>query len=168
MQGTRMKTEYTILSKNTLSQFPFQQTPERIVPVEPDLLLEMTFSPKLFIIDDISPKVEAFVKHGVEWLDARVDCSPSQPGDDNINVYENFRMPYISQTYRLTNEDKQFGKLNWLDLEKVELDFSRLADVPLAERLLFKLEEDFSIVIIHNSIIDALKPIISDVWVRDV
>lgn len=163
-----MKNEYTILSKNTFVSFPFQQTPERIVPSEPDLLLEITFSPKLFIINDISPKVEALITHGVEWLDARIDCSPSQPGPDQIKVYDNFRMPYIHQTYRLTNEEKQYGKLNWLDLNKVELDFSQLINVPLEERLLFKLEEDFGYIFIHNTIIEALKPSIKDVWVRDV
>jgi len=164
-----MKTEYQILSKQVFNSFPFQQSAKPIVPVEPDLLLEMTFTPKLFIIDDISPKVEALVKHGVEWLDARVDCSPSQPEDDDIKVYENYRMPYIHQTYRLTNEEKQFGKLNWLDLDKVELDFTCLESVPLAERLIFKLEEDFGVVVIHNSVIDVLKAArVKDVWVRDV
>ena len=164
-----MKNEYHLLSKTQLVHFPFQQSAKPIVPVEPDLLLEMTFSPKLFIIDDISPKVEALVKHGVEWLDARVDCSPSQPEDDDIKVYENYRMPYIHQTYRLTNEEKQFGKLNWLDLDKVELDFTRLESIPLEERLIFKLEEDFGVVIIHNSVIDVLKAArVKDVWVRDV
>ncbi|QUM80177.1 hypothetical protein HWV01_07715 [Moritella sp. 5] len=164
-----MKNEYHLLSKTQFAHFPFQQSAKPIVPVEPDLLLEMTFSPKLFIIDDISPKVEALVKHGVEWLDARVDCSPSQPEDDDIKVHENYRMPYIHQTYSLTNEEKQFGKLNWLDLDKVELDFTRLESVPLAERLIFKLEEDFGVVVIHNSVIDVLKAArVKDVWVRDV
>ena len=77
-------------------------------------------------------------------------------------------MPYIHKTYRLTDEEKQFGQLNWLDLNNITLDFSRLAEVPLAERLLFKLEEDFGVVIIHNSIIDILKSAVVDVWVRDV
>ncbi|WP_299020135.1 hypothetical protein [uncultured Photobacterium sp.] len=163
-----MKSEYSILSKRVFDQFPFQQTPQRIVPSEPDLLLEMTFSPKLFIIDDVASKVEALVKHGVEWLDARVDCSPSQPEDDQIKVYENFRMPYIHQTYRLTNEQKQYGKLNWLNLDEVELDFSILENVPLDERLMFKLEEDFGYVFIHNSVIELLKNNVKDVWVRDV
>ncbi|WP_299022724.1 hypothetical protein, partial [uncultured Photobacterium sp.] len=152
-----MKNEYYILSKNVFEQFPFQQTPQRIVPSEPDLLLEMTFSPKLFIIDDVASKVEALVKHGVEWLDARVDCSLSQPEDDQIKVYENLRMPYIHQTYRLTNEQKQHGKLNWLNLDEVELDFTILENVPLEERLMFKLEEDFGYVFIHNSVIELLK-----------
>lgn len=161
-----MKNEYTILSKNIFDQFPFQQTELKIT--EPDLLLEMTFSPKLFILNDISPKIEALIVNGVEWLDARVDYSPSQPSEDNMKIYENFRMPYIHKTYRLTDEEKQFGQLNWLDLNNITLDFSRLAEVPLAERLLFKLEEDFGVVIIHNSIIDILKSAVVDVWVRDV
>jgi hypothetical protein len=79
-----MKKEYKILSKKILIDFPFQQSTKPIVPVEPDLLLEMTFSPKLFIISDIAPEVEKLVVHGVEWLDARVDCSPTQPSDDEI------------------------------------------------------------------------------------
>ncbi|TNY65375.1 hypothetical protein CGK67_02745, partial [Vibrio parahaemolyticus] len=53
-----MKEDYIILTKQNLTNFPFQQTPKPIVPVEPDLLLEMTFSPKLFIISDIASKVE--------------------------------------------------------------------------------------------------------------
>ncbi len=64
-------TNYIVLSKQSLTDFPFQQSPKPIVPVEPDLLLEMTFSPKLFIISDIASKVEELVVHGVEWLDAR-------------------------------------------------------------------------------------------------
>ncbi|MUK28840.1 hypothetical protein GNP44_01850 [Aliivibrio fischeri] len=163
-----MNNEYHILSKSVFSQFLFQQTPKPIVPVGPDLLLEMTFSPKLFIINDISEKVENLVQHGVEWLDARVDCSPSQPTDEQIKVFENFRMPYIHQTYRLTNEEKQYGKLNWLDLNSVDLDFSRLDNVPLEERLLFKLEEDFGYVFIHESVIELLKKHVKDVWIRDV
>ncbi|MGF1902788.1 hypothetical protein [Aliivibrio sifiae] len=159
---------YSILSKRKSSCFPFQQTPKPIVPVEPDLLLEMTFSPKLFIIGDIADKVEKLVQHGVEWLDARVDCSPSQPTDDQIKVFENFRMPYIHQTYRLTNEEKQYGKLNWLDLNSVDLDFSRLDNIPLEERLIFKLEEDFGYVFIHESVIELLKKHVKDVWIRDV
>ncbi len=51
-----MKNQYSVLSKQNLTEFPFQQTPKSIVPVEPDLLLEMTFSPKLFIIGDIASK----------------------------------------------------------------------------------------------------------------
>ncbi|WP_072054263.1 hypothetical protein [Aliivibrio fischeri] len=163
-----MNNEYHILSKSVFSHFPFQQTPKPIVPVEPDLLLEMTFSPKLFIINDIAEKVENLVQHGVEWLDARVDCSPSQPTDEQIKVFENFRMPYIHQTYRLTNEEKQYGKLNWLDLNSVDLDFSRLNNIPLEERLIFKLEEDFGYVFIHENVIELLKKHVKDVWVRDV
>lgn len=163
-----MYVNYFILSKKKLKTFPFQQTPKPIVPVEPDLLLEMTFSPKLFIINDIADKVENLVQHGVEWLDARVDCSPSQPTDEQIKVFENFRMPYIHQTYRLTNEEKQYGKLNWLDLNSVDLDFSRLNNIPLEERLIFKLEEDFGYVFIHENVIELLKKHVKDVWVRDV
>ncbi|OBT16683.1 hypothetical protein A9266_19030 [Vibrio tasmaniensis] len=160
--------EYKILSKLTLSNFPFQQSSKPIVPVEPDLLLEMTFSPKLFIISDIASKAEQLVVHGVEWLDARVDCSPSQPSDDQIKVYEDYRMPYIHQTYKLTNQEKQFGQLNWIDAENTEFDFSKLESIPLEKRLIFKLEEDYGLVFIHQSVIDLLKQHVNDVWVRDV
>lgn len=163
-----MKEQYNILSKQNSLLFPFQQTPSPTVPVEPDLLLEMTFSPKLFLIDDIASKVERLVQHGVEWLDARVDCSPSQPSDEQLKVYDNYRMPYIHQTYKLTDQEKQFGKLNWLDINATEFDFSSLESVPLEERLLFKLEEDFGIVFIHQSVIELLKEHVKDVWVRDV
>ncbi|MFS1859526.1 hypothetical protein [Vibrio lentus] len=163
-----MKNQYSVLSKQNLTEFPFQQTPKPIVPVEPDLLLEMTFSPKLFVIGDIASKVEQLVVHGVEWLDARVDCSPSQPSDDQIKVYEDYRMPYIRQTYKLTNQEKQFGKLNWLDAENTEFDFSRLESIPLEERLIFKLEEDYGLVFIHQSVIDLLNQHVNDVWIRDV
>ncbi|MEZ8632440.1 hypothetical protein AB6D56_17965 [Vibrio lentus] len=163
-----MKNQYSVLSKQNLTEFPFQQTPKPIVPVEPDLLLEMTFSPKLFVIGDIASKVEQLVVHGVEWLDARVDCSPSQPSDDQIKVYEDYRMPYIRQTYKLTNQEKQFGKLSWLDAENTEFDFSRLESIPLEERLIFKLEEDYGLVFIHQSVIDLLNQHVNDVWIRDV
>ncbi|WP_122047578.1 hypothetical protein [Vibrio atlanticus] len=163
-----MKDEYQVLTKQQLISFPFQQTPKPIVPVEPDLLLEMTFSPKLFIIGDIASKVEQLVVHGVDWLDARVDCSPSQPSDDQIKVYEDYRMPYIHKTYRLTDQEKQFGKLNWIDAENTEFDFSRLESIPLEERLIFKLEEDYGLVFIHQSVIDLLKQYVNDVWIRDV
>ncbi|MFS1947782.1 hypothetical protein BCU64_011035 [Vibrio lentus] len=128
----------------------------------------MTFSPKLFVIGDIASKVEQLVVHGVEWLDARVDCSPSQPSDDQIKVYEDYRMPYIHQTYKLTNQEKQFGKLNWIDAENTEFDFSKFENIPLEERLIFKLEEDYGLVFIHQSVIDLLKQHVNDVWVRDV
>ncbi len=157
-----------LLTKQSGIDFPFKATPAPIVPVEPDLLLEMTFSPKLFIISDIASKVEKLVVHGVEWLDARVDCSPSQPSDDQIQVYENFRMPYIHQTYRLTNQEKQYGKLNWLDIDSADFQWDLLASIPLAERLIFKLEEDYGIIFIHESVIELLKPLVKDVWVRDV
>ncbi len=163
-----MTQDYIILTKQSLTNFPFQQSPKPIVPVEPDLLLEMTFSPKLFIISDIASKVEKLVVHGVEWLDARVDCSPSQPSDDEIKVYEDYRMPYIHQTYKLTDKEKQYGKLNWLDIESTEFDFSKLENTPLEERLIFKLEEDYGLVFIHQSVIDLLKQHVNDVWVRDV
>ncbi|OBS95866.1 hypothetical protein BCT93_24835 [Vibrio lentus] len=163
-----MKNQYSVLSKQNLTEFPFQQTPKPIVPVEPDLLLEMTFSPKLFVIGDIASKVEQLVVHGVEWLDARVDCSPSQPSDDQIKVYEDYRMPYIHQAYKLTNQEKQFGQLNWIDAENTEFDFSKLESIPLEERLIFKLEEDYGLVFIHQSVIDLLKQHVNDVWVRDV
>ncbi|MDE3899216.1 MULTISPECIES: hypothetical protein [Vibrio] len=163
-----MKSEYFILEKNRLKEFPLQETPRPIVPVEPDLLLEMTFSPKLFIISDIASKVEQLVQHGVDWLDARVDCSPSQPSDDQIKVYEDYRMPYIHQTYRLTDKEKQHGKLNWLDVNSTDFDFSKIENIPLEERLIFKLEEDFGLVFIHQSVIDLLKKHVKDVWVRDV
>ncbi len=163
-----MTNQYYILSKRILEQFPFQQTPKRMLQAEPDLLLEMTFSPKLFIIDDIASKVEALVQHGVEWLDARVDCSPSQPADDQIQVYENFRMPYIHQTYRLTNQEKQYGKLNWLDIDSADFQWDTLESIPLEERLIFKLEEDYGIILIHESVIELLKSLVKDVWVRDV
>ncbi|PTP40646.1 hypothetical protein [Vibrio splendidus] len=163
-----MNDEYQVLTKRSLANFQLQQSPKPIVPVEPDLLLEMTFSPKLFIIDDIAEKVEQLVVHGVEWLDARVDCSPSQPSDDQIKVYEYYRMPYIHQTYKLTNQEKQFGQLNWIDVENTEFDFSKLESIPLEERLIFKLEEDYGLVFIHQSVIDLLKQHVKDVWVRDV
>ncbi|WP_425666557.1 hypothetical protein ACPUEJ_05010 [Vibrio tubiashii] len=163
-----MENEYVLLTKQREIDFPFKATPAPIVPVEPDLLLEMTFSPKLFIIGDIASKVEQLVKHGVEWLDACVDCSPSQPSDDQIKVYEDYRMPYIHQTYKLTDKEKQYGKLNWLDVDSTEFDFSKLEHVPLEERLIFKLEEDYGLVFIHESVIELLKKHVKDVWVREV
>ncbi|GAA5648260.1 hypothetical protein [Vibrio proteolyticus] len=163
-----MKDQYILLSKQNFTIFPFQQTPTPIVPVEPDLLLEMTFSPKLFIISDIASQIEQLVQHGVEWLDARVDCSPSQPSDDQIKVYEDYRMPYIHQTYKLTDHEKQYGKLNWIDVESTEFDFSKLESIPLEQRLIFKLEEDYGLIFIHQSVIDLLKKHVKDVWVRDV
>ena len=160
--------DYALLSRQSLAEFAFQPTPKSTVTLEPDLLLEITFSPKLFIVNDIAERIAERVQHGVEWLDARVDCSPSQPSKDQIKVFENFRMPYIHQTYRLTNEEKQYGKLNWLDLETAKLDFSRLEGVPLEERLIFKLEEDFGYLFIHNSVVALLKKHVKTVWVRDV
>ena len=160
--------EYHILSKGSLNSFEFKQTPEPIVPVAPDLLLEMTFSPKLFMAADIAEKVEQLVRHGVEWLDARVDCSPSQPTDEQIKVYGNYRMPYIHQAYRLTDQEKQYGKLNWIGADSTEFDVSRLKHIPLEERLIFKLEEDHGLVFLHQSVIDLLKKYVKDVWVRDV
>ncbi|MCM0147287.1 hypothetical protein KCN56_01715 [Photobacterium galatheae] len=160
--------EYIVLSKVSFNNFPFQKTPTPMVPVEPDLLLELTFSPKLYIMRDIAQKVEQLVKHGIEWLDARVDCSPSQPTDAQIKVYENYRMPYIHQTYKLTDKEKQYGKLNWIDIDATEFDFSKLESIPLEERLIFKLEEDYGLVFIHQSVIDLLKQHVKEVWVRDV
>ena len=68
----------------------------------------------------------------------------------------------------MTDKEKQYGKLNWLDIESTEFDFSKLDNVPLEERLIFKLEEDFGLVFIHQSVIDLLKKDVKDVWVRDV
>ncbi|MFG0449892.1 hypothetical protein [Shewanella sp. yb_14] len=163
-----MKDEYSILTKQNMDTFPFQQTPAPVGAAAPDLLLEMTFSPKLFIIGDIASKLEPLVQHGVEWLDARVDNSPSQPSDEQLEVYDNYRMPYIQQTYRLTDKEKQFGKLNWLDTDSTEFDFSRLENIPVEQRLIFKLEEDFGLVFIHQSVIDLLKKHVKTVWVRDI
>ncbi len=77
-------------------------------------------------------------------------------------------MSYIHQTYKLTDKEKQYGKLNWLDIESTEFDFFKLENIPLEERLIFKLEEDFGLVFIHQSVIDLLKKDVKDVWVRDV
>ncbi|MGU3844073.1 hypothetical protein ACVZHT_20995, partial [Vibrio diabolicus] len=71
-------------------------------------------------------------------------------------------------TYKLTDKEKQNGKLNWLDIESTEFDFSKLENIPLEERLIFKLEEDFGLVFIHQSVIDLLKKDVKDVWLRDV
>ncbi|GAB7223125.1 hypothetical protein VoSk93_23410 [Vibrio owensii] len=49
-----MKKQYKILSKKSLSDFPFQQS---LKPIVSDLILEMTFSPKLFIISDIVSEI---------------------------------------------------------------------------------------------------------------
>ncbi|ELV8639871.1 hypothetical protein QNE20_003848, partial [Vibrio vulnificus] len=69
---------------------------------------------------------------------------------------------------KLTDKEKQYGKLNWLDIESTEFDFSKLENIPLEERLIFKLEEDFGLVFIHQSVIDLLKIDVKDVWIRDV
>ncbi|TOO83539.1 hypothetical protein CGH27_27810, partial [Vibrio parahaemolyticus] len=65
-------------------------------------------------------------------------------------------------------KEKQYGKLNWLDIESTEFDFSKLENIPLEERLIFKLEEDFGLVFIHQSVIDLIKKDVKDVWIRDV
>lgn len=158
-----MKEEYVIFSKQVFGQFPFQQTE---TSAKPDLLLEMTFSPKLFIRKEIANQLELSVIEGVEWLDARVDCSPSQPAEDEIEVLDNYRMPYLHQTYALTNQEKRYGKLNWIDANSTDFDFSKLETIPLEERLIFKLEEDFGLVFIHQSVIDVLKQQVKEVWVR--
>ena len=77
-------------------------------------------------------------------------------------------MPYIHQTYKLTDKEKQCGKLNWLDIESTEFDFSKLENIPLEERLIFKLEEDFGLVFIHQNVTYLLKKDVKDVWIRDV
>ncbi|TNY53881.1 hypothetical protein CGK65_20815, partial [Vibrio parahaemolyticus] len=74
----------------------------------------------------------------------------------------------IHQTYKLTDKEKQYGKLNWLDIESTEFDFSKLENITLEERLIFKLEEDFGLVFIHQSVIDLIKKDVKDVWIRDV
>ncbi|WP_339087062.1 hypothetical protein [Shewanella chilikensis] len=53
-------------------------------------------------------------------------------------------------------------------METAKLDFSRLEGVPLEERLIFKLEEDFGYLFIHNSVVALLKKHVKTVWVRDV
>ncbi|GLR04929.1 hypothetical protein GCM10007906_25170 [Vibrio hyugaensis] len=58
--------------------------------------------------------------------------------------------------------------MSWLDIESTAFDFSKLENIPLEERLIFKLEEDFGLVFIHQSVIDLLKKDVKDVWVRDV
>ncbi|MDF4809937.1 hypothetical protein P3536_18920 [Vibrio parahaemolyticus] len=68
----------------------------------------------------------------------------------------------------MTDKEKQYGKLNWLDIESTEFDFSKLENIPLEERLIFKLEEDFGLIFIHQSVIDLLKKDVKDVWVGDV
>ncbi|MEL4426565.1 hypothetical protein AAEH84_12330 [Shewanella indica] len=128
----------------------------------------MSFSPKLLIIGDIASTPEPLVQHGAEWLDARVDNSPSQPSDEQLEVYENYRMTYIQQTYTMTDKAKQFGKLNWLDVDSTEFDFSKLENIPVEQRLIFKLEDDFGLVFIHQSVIDLLKEHVKTVWVREV
>ncbi|WP_394136526.1 hypothetical protein [Aliivibrio fischeri] len=55
-----------------------------------------------------------------------------------------------------------------VDLNSVDLDFTRLNNVPLEKSLIFKLEEDFRYVFIHESVIELLKKHVKDVWVRDV
>ncbi|AIW13569.1 hypothetical protein VITU102760_25625 [Vibrio tubiashii] len=55
--------------------------------------------------------------------------------------------------------------LKWLG---VRVEFSKLEHVPLEERLIFKLEEDYGLVFIHESVIELLKKHVKDVWVRDV
>ncbi|EGQ7900821.1 hypothetical protein H8Q53_004712, partial [Vibrio parahaemolyticus] len=66
------------------------------------------------------------------------------------------------------DKEKQYGKLNWFDIESTEFDFSKLENIPLEERLIFKLEEDFGLIFIHQSVIDLLKKDVKDVWIRDV
>lgn len=162
-----MTKRYHILSKRNIDSFPFQKTEKKIIPVEPDLLIDLSFSPKLFVINDISPVIEKMTKSGVEWIDSCIDCSPSQPQDDEVRVYENFRTPYIHRTFRLTTKEKKHDELNWLDIDEVELDFSKLDGIPLEERLIFKLEEDFGYIFIHHSIIEALRGGgVKDVWIR--
>ncbi len=77
-------------------------------------------------------------------------------------------MLYIHQTYKLTDKEKQYGKLNWLDIESTEFDFSKLENIPLEERLIFKLEEDYGLVFIHQIAIDLLNQHVNDVWGRNV
>ncbi|NVD06250.1 hypothetical protein FCU94_04910 [Vibrio sp. JPW-9-11-11] len=55
--------------------------------------------------------------------------------------------------------------LKWLG---VRVDFSKQEHVHLEERLIFKLEEDYGLVFIHESVIELLKKSVKDVWVRDV
>jgi len=50
----------------------------------------------------------------------------------------------------LADKEKQYGKLNWLDIESTNCDFSKLENIPLEERLIFKLEEDYGLVF-HSS-----------------
>ncbi len=79
-----------------------------------------------------------------------MDCYPSQPSDEEIKVYENFRMPYKHQTYRLTSQEKQYGKLNWQDIDSADLQWWKLASMPLEDSLIFKLEKDYGIISIHK------------------
>lgn len=163
-----MKNEYSILSKQTLEAFALQQTTGLKHKAKPDVVLEMSFSPKLYIVKDLANKVESLVNQGVEWLDAKVDASVSRPSDEELVIFEDYRMPYIHQTFALTGQDKRNGKLNWLDANNTEFDFSSLEGLPLEQRLMFKLHEDYGLVFIHQSVIDLLHAEAAVVWIRDV
>lgn len=164
-----MQQQYVILSQTTLDSLPLPISPEPAAgaaPATPQLLLEMTFSPKLFVSNDLLSQLQPLCGDTTEWLPAAIDASPSQPQADEIRHYDYYHMAYIQQSYRLTELQPQPGRLNWLDAATTRFDFSRLADIPLAERRLFKLAEDYGLVFIHLSLIELLQQQANTIWVR--
>ncbi|MBO2675924.1 hypothetical protein I6M53_14885 [Shewanella algae] len=153
-------------------------TPQRPVEYGPDLVVDFAQCPRLFFAEPFADILSSMEPFGVERIK-----NPYKPDEDmyaEIDIGTVDELDFIDEV--LYAYFHVFNRYDVLDIDHTiwnsespaidairtpVLDPAKLAAIPLEQRLLFKLDQDPSFLLVHNSVMDKLIAAnLKDVWVR--
>lgn len=155
-----------------------QANVERMLELQPDLLVDFTQCPRLFLAEKFADMLSAMEPIGVERiknkhrphldLEAQIDIGTKRETDiiDDID-YVHF---HVFNRYDVVDPSATEWHCTVPSIgaiKKPVLDKVKLEAIPLQARLLFKLDQDPSYLFMHDSVVDKLlNAKMQDIWVR--
>ncbi|WP_299022843.1 hypothetical protein [uncultured Photobacterium sp.] len=112
--------EYFLLSKDSINSFPIKEhLGHKRIGVEPDLLIDFSFVPTIFISSDLYDRMNL---EGVSFSDAIYDASLTPFKDDNVKVFHGMYALYIENRFNvITNETNGLFAVGDLELDNEKL-----------------------------------------------
>lgn len=157
-----------------------QANKTRMMEIQPDLVVDFCQCPRLFFAEKFADILSAMELAGVERiknpyrtdLDSEVQIDIGT--EEDLEAIDDVWYVFFHVFNRFDVLDSAATQWSSETLSpsigaiiKPALDRSKLDAIPLEERLIFKLDQDPSFMLMHDSVVDALLDAkMQDIWVR--
>ncbi|MWP49540.1 MULTISPECIES: DUF1629 domain-containing protein [unclassified Gilliamella] len=170
--------EYYVLERDSSNTYPLimcdedsEHTEEYLYDYEDEKIpepevMEFTFSEPYFskpVIGDYFSQPDSVISEKIKEVLAPmnilgIQLIPATVTSNKGDIYEDYYYVHIYNNIEaMDKENSKYdkGERSYF-IDKFKLDENHLKDIPLKERLIFKLAEDLTMMLYHKSVVDAI------------